>query len=1435
MNKILEKVAKLTLGLAMAAGVGVAVSAGPKDASPAQAAETPGSTQTLTITRSGFSSTTASYAWYDWSVATSGGTSIGGKAEIYASTSASMQFNKGKGNKQGAIFNTTALPGSITKIEATTASGTNRTWNAYTTSTACSLSGTSLSFGSNKTTVGTGVSITTSSTTIGASTAGHSYFCIQENVSSASYIAQFKITYTVPGTKYKVTFNANNTDYTGSTPSAITQSTVGGSITLPAALSCTGYDWLGWNTSSSGGQSTRKTAGSSYTPEDNITLYGEWQKKNYTVDGSEITGGYLSSTASISHGDPLDIYLVASSNYALPNSITVKMGGSTLEEDTDYTYDDPTESNPGEITILEVTGNIEISAACVPQGTAYTVTYNANDGTVSPTSEEVVENGHPAFPTPTRSGYNFKGWQVNGSGTAYTDSEDYTVTGDVTFVASWAAVYTVTFNANGGSSSPASQSVESGLTFTFPSAGTKTHYSFDGWTSTGDEPYYAVGATSPAVTGNITYTAHWTEDAKYTVTYSAASPGSGSYAHTNNYGGTYTLLAFASLSGITYDSTNYRFKDYTVDGVSRAPGYQFTLSSAKTITVNFEELPPEDNITYALTDGIRGTATSSWGTDGSVTDSTGASYYIHSMGVSSNTSAVRWNANGYLYTTSVPSNVKLASVSIASITSGKTVNVYASNTAYSAAPSDSALGSLSENSLSYTFESSYKYIALKGTASSTEVGTITISYEKLPELSSVTTSGQKASFKAGENFSYGGTLTAHYTNGKADATVTPTSYKVGASGIDPTSAGTAITTSTTMTIAAHNGKYIYVVYTEDQITKWASYPITVGPADPTGIVLSPSSATIGIDETFSFTDVEVTINPSDYATQDAYEWILVDDLGLDVEFDAPDIEVHEDSNGEPLIIRCRSTVDNSVYADFELTVSGNPIAVLYDANDQDVTSGSASYYSDYGNDIYYHVSATNFGTGVSYTWSSSNSSILSVDDNDGASCGYYIEDGADGTARLSCVVSGSKGSATVYVDVTITPVSVTSVTWNAPSIDVYSGASMSTASWNVRYSTNSGKTDQVPDSYKIFLGDTEIASNHTWTADDDGETLKVKVGDVYSSSTTVKVTQTIHSVVATIPGTPISEYQLVESQSDLEEGRYLIVSITDAKAFDGSLDTLDAGQNNIDVTISDGTVIANDSTVSGKYFDLTVENDAWTITSASGNNVGHSASGNGMNGTGTNTITVSDGISTILGTGGKGLAYNSAAGSSSERFRYYTSPAANANHSVSLFKLVEEAGTPTSAEIANVAAHKEAQRVAVKFAKAFNAAMDLTENCTTGLDAAWTTCTSAYGTFQTEAAALGSEKAYAEYYIKYASCEWSDDSGEACIERMLRTYKACVQVHGKTAFMSDLVSLGAPQVSPLVNIIGENTNTVAIIVIISMVSVTAIGGYFFLRRRKENQ
>ncbi len=151
--------------------------------------------ETLSITRSSFESS-GGYAWYDWTQNTTDSKSVSGKGELYTTTTTSMQFNKSKGDKVAAIYNTTAIPGSITKIEATSQQTTIRSWTAYITSTACSGSGSTLTFGSNKTTVGTISPAVGTSTSFGTSSAGYSYFCIQENDSSASYISEFKITYT---------------------------------------------------------------------------------------------------------------------------------------------------------------------------------------------------------------------------------------------------------------------------------------------------------------------------------------------------------------------------------------------------------------------------------------------------------------------------------------------------------------------------------------------------------------------------------------------------------------------------------------------------------------------------------------------------------------------------------------------------------------------------------------------------------------------------------------------------------------------------------------------------------------------------------------------------------------------------------------------------------------------------------------------------------------------------------------------------------------------------------------------------------------------------------------------------------------------------------------------------------------------------------------
>ena len=68
------------------------------------------------------------------------------------------------------------------------------------------------------------------------------------------------------------------------------------------------------------------------------------------------------------------------------------------------------------------------------------------------------------------------------------------------------------------------------------------------------------------------------------------------------------------------------------------------------------------------------------------------------------------------------------------------------------------------------------------------------------------------------------------------------------------------------------------------------------------------------------------------------------------------------------------------------------------------------------------------------------------------------------------------------------------------------------------------------------------------------------------------------------------------------------------------------------------------------------------------------------------------------------------------------------------------------------------------------------------------------------------------------------------IENAMYHYDACIEKFGFTAD-SNITSVSA-KVTPLANIISENTNTVAIIIIISMVSVTAIGGYFFIKKRK---
>ena len=447
------------------------------------------------------------------------------------------------------------------------------------------------------------------------------------------------------------------------------------------------------------------------------------------------------------------------------------------------------------------------------------------------------------------------------------------------------------------------------------------------------------------------------------------------------------------------------------------------------------------------------------------------------------------------------------------------------------------------------------------------------------------------------------------------------------------------------------------------------------------------------------------------------------------------------------------------------------------------------------------------------------------------------------TGSKTVTVTYTEDEVSKTASYTITVNSNPSISWTAPTIVEYTGSSLSGTDvngWAVTY--NDGAGNQTVLTYSqltVKLGGTTISIPHTWVAADNGKTLTATYNSLTTSqSSAVDIIQSINNVyadtfnVTTKTWTATAAANFGSKISDVDETDTGTVSFDDSSSMSyirtlefvasGKEDYIAFTDNYIQFGSSNALeklelTAATSGTVTSVVVDCWSKNGAATISATVGGNA-----------FGTSQSTPSAKNSTPITFSG------SAVGTVVITMENSTKTAGTAQYIKSV-AITTETKTGTT-QIANSATHMQAQKAAVKFAKAFNDAMSSTSYCTANLSTAWSTCASAYSTFLTDAAALGStEEAYAKNLIKYATRQYSDDSGEACIERMMKTYEICVQKHGQTAFMDDLVSLDSAHVSPLINIVGEKTNLVAVIVIISMVSVTAIGGYFFLKKRKENE
>jgi len=263
-------------------------------------------------------------------------------------------------------------------------------------------------------------------------------------------------------------------------------------------------------------------------------------------------------------------------------------------------------------------GSFDGGSDTTPTPTTYTMTYNRNNGSGTVPAAQTVNAGSSVTLASgsglSRSGYSFGGWNTNssGTGTNYSAGTSYTPTASITLYAKWdssnpvVTTYTVTYNANGGSGSVASQTVNAGSSVTLPSGSglSRSGYSFGGWNTntSGTGTNYSAG-TSYTPTASVTLYAKWTSTSGGTT----SNPFLGTWSGVDPYGDRITVVISAASWTATNPDTGFsRTGTYTYNGntgnLTEPNGYTGTGTvSGNTLTVSISGLG-----TMTLTKGTGG-------------------------------------------------------------------------------------------------------------------------------------------------------------------------------------------------------------------------------------------------------------------------------------------------------------------------------------------------------------------------------------------------------------------------------------------------------------------------------------------------------------------------------------------------------------------------------------------------------------------------------------------------------------------------------------------------------------------------------------------------------------------------------------------------------------------------------------------------------------
>lgn len=890
-------------------------------------------------------------------------------------------------------------------------------------------------------------------------------------------------------------------------------------------------------------------------------------------------------------------------------------------------------------------------------------------------------------PAPTAAGYRFVGWYKEPACTNAWNFGSDVVNETMTLYAKWVQIFTVTYNSNGGSGSmtDSNSPYDSGATVTVKSNSftAPTGKEFNHWDTKDDDTGtdYAPAATF-TISANTTLYAQWSF-VNYNVTYSAPSNGNytikvadgsaTSATKTANYGQTITIAATPNSS--------FRFGSWTIRNTSTSADVTSTLLTGdKPTTASTTFTMPAYGVTITAT--FVQTHTVTWSVNGATASAA-------SLGLASN--PVVYDNGGTLALpptdpdapsgcsskvfvgwTSDSEITTETSTEPSFISAGGAVNA---DVTYRAVFADEGAGGTkwvrkevtSGFSLSDVSEGTWALVSSAGYAFN---GTISSGHGQKTATSVTFVNNEVAALPTGTceltftKVMNGGNIVG-YTIYSATLDKYLYATKAASGGLAWQSSETSYWTVTSdnwvyawntaymrvydntfRTYAGNNNLTVWLAKKTSDVSYDKYITVCATCTTPTGLAMSNITSTGG-----KVSWSGVSLSPTE---------------GYKVAWNT--------SNSVPSPLNSGNSAD--VDADkSEYTISGLTPATQYYVFVQSKCNSTWS-------------SSTNFHTNAKITYAA-NGGSGSMDPKEVTyNAASTTVDACTFTAPSGKVFNGWVSSSAVTVDGGVTP--TTAVPAGA-TINNLTAAITLTAqwrdlnTWNITFNANNGTiaggSPQVATEGSTFtfpnVTSTTCGTFIGWITSSSyssatkpasfkaaGDTEDIPIGGSPAATT-------YYAVYAeeTAPE-PTDDYVLIENEQSDWSGEYLIVSeytkdaVDYSRAFNGSLTTLDATSNYLDVTISSKTITANSTTNAIKFTIAKVvgQPGKYSVKSASNYYIGNDGASNALaSSTGTiyqNTIEYDATNSRIKIKGNNAsptqLAFNSTSGQ--DRFRYFTTP-----------------------------------------------------------------------------------------------------------------------------------------------------------------------------------